>query len=177
MAAPAKILELVQRFEDNADDYRAAQYNEANVRQEFINPFFECLGWDIDNRQRASEKFKDVIHEAAIKVGGATKAPDYCFRFGGTPVFFLEAKRWPVSCRCTHSTVLLQCRDCGPDFRLVVPGIRPVGAAASDQKRVMSPAAAAAAGASDVVVGRPITAAADPAAAAALIRGELASRG
>jgi orotidine-5'-phosphate decarboxylase len=68
-------------------------------------------------------------------------------------------------------------RDCGPDFRLVVPGIRPAGAAAGDQKRVMSPAAAAAAGASDLVVGRPITAAADPAAAAALIRGELASRG
>jgi len=68
-------------------------------------------------------------------------------------------------------------RDCGPDFRLVVPGIRPAGTAAGDQKRVMSPAAAAAAGASDLVVGRPITAAADPAAAAALIRGELASRG
>jgi orotidine-5'-phosphate decarboxylase len=67
--------------------------------------------------------------------------------------------------------------DCGPDFRLVVPGIRPAGTAAGDQKRVMSPAAAAAAGASDLVVGRPITAAADPAAAAALIRGELASRG
>jgi orotidine-5'-phosphate decarboxylase len=66
--------------------------------------------------------------------------------------------------------------DCGPDFRLVVPGIRPAGVAAGDQKRVMGPAAAAAAGASDLVVGRPITAAADPAAAAALIRGELASR-
>ena len=67
--------------------------------------------------------------------------------------------------------------DCGPDFRLVVPGIRPAGAAAGDQKRLMSPAAAAAAGASDLVVGRPITAAADPAAAAVAIRGELGFRG
>jgi antitoxin (DNA-binding transcriptional repressor) of toxin-antitoxin stability system len=36
---------------------------------------------------------KDVVHEDAIKVGEATKAPDYCFRIGGTRKFFLEAKR------------------------------------------------------------------------------------
>jgi orotidine-5'-phosphate decarboxylase len=68
-------------------------------------------------------------------------------------------------------------RDCGPDFRLVVPGIRPEGAAAGDQKRVMTPAAAASAGASDLVVGRPITGAADPAAAARAIRDALAGHG
>ncbi|MFO1058921.1 MAG: orotidine-5'-phosphate decarboxylase [Dongiaceae bacterium] len=64
--------------------------------------------------------------------------------------------------------------DCGPDFLLVVPGIRPAGAASGDQKRVMTPAEAAAAGASVLVVGRPITGAADPPAAAAAIRAELA---
>jgi len=68
-------------------------------------------------------------------------------------------------------------RDCGPDFRLVVPGIRPAGTASGDQKRVMTPAAAAAAGASDLVIGRPISEAADPAAAAAAIRAELAGHG
>jgi hypothetical protein len=97
MSAPQKILELIDLFRRNADAYHAPQYNEAMVRQEFINPLFKCLGWDMDNEQGYAEAYKDVIHEAAIKIGGATKAPDYCFRIGGAAKFFLEAKRPSVS--------------------------------------------------------------------------------
>lgn len=64
-------------------------------------------------------------------------------------------------------------RACGPDFLLVVPGIRPAWAAAGDQKRVMTPAEAIAAGADHIVIGRPITAAEDPLAAARRIVAEL----
>ncbi|GBQ13926.1 orotidine-5'-phosphate decarboxylase [Komagataeibacter rhaeticus] len=63
----------------------------------------------------------------------------------------------------------------GDDPVLVVPGIRPAGSAAGDQKRIMTPAQARAAGADWIVVGRPITRAADPAAAAAAIAAELAA--
>lgn len=63
---------------------------------------------------------------------------------------------------------------CGPDFRLVVPGIRPKGAEVGDQKRVMGPLEAIQAGASDLVVGRPITGAENPADAARAIAKEMA---
>ncbi len=61
----------------------------------------------------------------------------------------------------------------GPDPVLMVPGIRPAGAAGDDQKRVLTPRAALDAGASHLVVGRPITAADDPAAAARAIAAAL----
>jgi len=55
---------------------------------------------------------------------------------------------------------------CGEDFLLVVPGVRPTGEERGDQRRVATPAEAIRAGADLLVVGRPITSAADPAAAA-----------
>lgn len=63
---------------------------------------------------------------------------------------------------------------CGPDFTLVVPGIRPAGAAVGDQKRVMTPRQAIDAGADWLVIGRPITGVPDPVAAAREILRELA---
>lgn len=62
---------------------------------------------------------------------------------------------------------------CGPEFLLVVPGIRPAGSAAGDQKRIATPGAAARAGADLLVVGRPITGAPDPVAAAHAIAAEI----
>jgi orotidine-5'-phosphate decarboxylase len=64
-------------------------------------------------------------------------------------------------------------RACGGDFVLMVPGIRPAGSSAADQKRVMTPKQAMTAGANHLVIGRPITEAADPAAAAQAIAREL----
>ena len=90
---PQKIRELVDRFHRNIDQYKSGKYNEAQVRQEFIDPMFKALGWDMDNEEGNAEAYKDVIHEDAIKIGSATKAPDYCFRIGGHRKFFLEAKK------------------------------------------------------------------------------------
>ncbi|PZR76095.1 MAG: restriction endonuclease subunit M [Chthoniobacterales bacterium] len=93
MSAPSEIVDLVARFTEHAEAYRSGAYNEAQLRKEFVDPMFKALGWDMDNLSGYAEAYKDVIHEDAIKIGGATKAPDYCFRIGGTRKFFLEAKK------------------------------------------------------------------------------------
>jgi len=62
---------------------------------------------------------------------------------------------------------------CGADFTILTPGIRPAGADAGDQRRMMTPRQAIAAGADYLVVGRPITGAADPRSAAQRIVDEM----
>jgi hypothetical protein len=49
MPAPDRILELIERFRFNEASYRSGNYNETQVRREFLDPFFKELGWDVDN--------------------------------------------------------------------------------------------------------------------------------
>jgi orotidine-5'-phosphate decarboxylase len=77
---------------------------------------------------------------------------------------------------CSAEEVALLRNETGPNSLLVIPGIRPTGSAVEDQKRVATPAQAVADGASMLVVGRPITRAADPAAAAQSILDEIAEQ-
>jgi len=99
MTIPPKIVDLIERFDEHRDAYRSPEYNEAQVRDEFIDPMFEALGWDIHNRLGFAEQFKQVVHEDCIRIGGAAKAPDYSFRLGGRRIFFLEAKKPSVNLR------------------------------------------------------------------------------
>ena len=75
---------------------------------------------------------------------------------------------------CSSEEAARLCAIVGPGMLLVTPGIRPAGAEAGDQKRIMTPADAIAAGADYLVVGRPILKAGDPQAAADAIVGEIA---
>lgn len=89
-----KIGELVRRFEEQYDFYKNAEYNETLTRRDFIDPFFKALGWDVDNENGYAESYREVIHEDKVKIGSATKAPDYSFRLvGGKRLFFVEAKK------------------------------------------------------------------------------------
>ena len=97
MPMPPTISTLIQRFDTNRAAYQSAAYNEAQARQEFINPLFEALGWDVTNKQGYSEKYKEVIHEDTLRTRRGTKAPDYAFRIGGQRVFFVEAKKPSVN--------------------------------------------------------------------------------
>ncbi len=64
---------------------------------------------------------------------------------------------------CSPQEVEILRRNLGPDFKLVTPGIRPVGAEFGDQRRVMTPSAAVRSGSDYLVIGRPITQAENPA--------------
>ena len=97
MGLPKEIAELIERFDRNLDNYKSGQYNEAQLRQDFLNPLLGALGWDMTNKAGYAEAYRDVIHEDAIKIGGATKAPDYCFRIGSVKKFFVEAKKPAVN--------------------------------------------------------------------------------
>jgi type I restriction-modification system DNA methylase subunit len=105
---PPAVQELVARFDRNRESYKSGNYNEAQVRREFIDPLFKALGWDIDNQLGHAEAYKDVIHEDAIRVGDGVRAPDYCFRIGGTRKFFLEAKKPSIDIK----------NDASPAFQL-----------------------------------------------------------
>jgi len=106
--APDAVKRLVDHFDQNRDAYHSVSYNEAQLRREFIDPLFEALGWDVENRQGSAMPYRDVIFEDSLKVGGATKAPDYCFRIGGMRKFFVEAKKSSVNIAA----------DSGPAFQL-----------------------------------------------------------
>src|SRR3990170_959085 len=88
-----KIKELVERFRENLDVYKKGSYNETQLRREYVDPFFDALGWDVQNRAGYAEQYKDVVHEDTIKIGVSLKAPDYSFRVGGQRKFFLETKK------------------------------------------------------------------------------------
>jgi orotidine-5'-phosphate decarboxylase len=77
---------------------------------------------------------------------------------------------------CSAQEAALLKRECGNQFCLVTPGIRPARGAKDDQQRVMTPADAVAAGADYLVIGRPVTQAPDPVAALAAINQEIAGK-
>ena len=101
MPIPHKVAELVERFQANPAQYKAATFNETELRREFLDPFFSALGWDVENNRGLSVARRDVSHEFGIKVEGddgekKNRAPDYAFRIGETddkPVFFRRSQK------------------------------------------------------------------------------------
>ncbi|MDA8100613.1 MAG: hypothetical protein M0042_13430 [Nitrospiraceae bacterium] len=69
LSCPPEVLRLVENFSRHVEAYKAGQYNETQLRREYVDPLFEALGWDIANRAGIAEAYKDVIHEDAIKIG------------------------------------------------------------------------------------------------------------
>ena len=91
MAAPTAIERLIDKFDSDPNFYRSIYFNETEVRTQFINPFFEALGWDVYHKCKPD--YRDVKEEDAVEVEGKTKNPDYSFRLSEKRKFFVEVKR------------------------------------------------------------------------------------
>ncbi|MFA5162532.1 MAG: hypothetical protein WC421_09820 [Elusimicrobiales bacterium] len=89
----AKLAQLAERFRDNLAQYKSGGYKEAKLRNDFLNPFFELLDWDVSNESGKSEDYRDVIIEDSLEISGSKRAPDYCFKIGKERKFYVEAKK------------------------------------------------------------------------------------
>ncbi len=92
-----EVVKLCQYFATNRQSFLAPGVKEAHVRQSLIDPFFEALGWDVRNDSRAAPQYREVLPEDSLDVEGQQKAPDYTFRVGTLPKFYVEAKKCGVN--------------------------------------------------------------------------------
>lgn len=92
------IEKLVEKYEKNRNHYISTKYNETLLRSDFLDSFFELLGWDIKNEQGKSTFEREVILEESLQsVNEHSKKPDYTFRLFNERKFFLEAKKPSVN--------------------------------------------------------------------------------
>lgn len=96
-----RLIELVRAYMKHFSQYNQPDYNETEVRNDFVNPFFEILGWDVLNKKKLPQHLREVKHEASVYVedNGANKKkkPDYAFHLGTEVCFFLETKKPSVN--------------------------------------------------------------------------------
>lgn len=89
------IKQLIEKYQTDRDNYLTQKYNETQLRSDFLDPFFELLGWDIKNNAGKPTNEREVILEEALKANASehSKKPDYTFRLFSERKFFLEAKK------------------------------------------------------------------------------------
>jgi type I restriction-modification system DNA methylase subunit len=95
---------LVDKFSQREDEYKRVDYTESQARVDFIDPFFEALGWDVRNVQGLARQTRQVI----VERGETRGHPDYNFRLNGQTQFFVEAKAPHVL--LDSSNVILQAK-------------------------------------------------------------------
>lgn len=117
----ARVCELVDRFERHAKDrYLQSNYQEAEVRKDFIDPLLKALDWDVDHDREHNPYEQEVKVERAVTVARAHKRADYAFYLAPNfrdVRFFVEAKKPSVDLNRRSSD------RAGPDKTLSVDEI------------------------------------------------------
>jgi hypothetical protein len=100
------IKELIEKYTADRKYYLTKDYNETLLRSDFLDPFFELLGWDIKNSAGKSTNEREVILEEPLKANSTenSKKPDYTFRLYSERKFFLEAKKPYIAIETNNSS-------------------------------------------------------------------------
>ena len=100
------IRQLIENYQADRKSYLMSKYNETQLRSDFLDPFFELLGWDIKNNAGKPTNEREVILEEALKASAMehSKKPDYTFRLFSERKFFLEAKKPCVTIESNNDT-------------------------------------------------------------------------
>ncbi len=90
-----RLSNLIEKYNNNLSYYRSTQYNETQLRTDFLDIFFSILGWDLTNTSGKMTNEREVLVEESLKLnaGENTKKPDYTFRLFSERKFFVEAKK------------------------------------------------------------------------------------
>ncbi len=98
-----EVARLVEIFGKNLAAYKSGGYDEASLRQEFLNPLFRALGWDIENKAGLILQRREVEIESRTQIGGRQKRADYLFRTHPTDRFVCEAKKPAEELHATYA--------------------------------------------------------------------------
>src|SRR6266478_10085069 len=84
---------LVESFGNRLAELKKSSYVEAQLRDDFLNPFFRALGWDLENRASLIQTEREVEIESRTQIQGRQKRADYLFRADKRDRFVCEAKK------------------------------------------------------------------------------------
>ncbi|MEY2878313.1 MAG: hypothetical protein RLZZ15_693, partial [Verrucomicrobiota bacterium] len=85
--------ELVERFAAGESGFLQSSYDEAKLRQDFLDPLFAALGYDLGNRLGLIQSQREVEIESRTMIAGRRKRADYLFRADTRDRFVCEAKK------------------------------------------------------------------------------------
>ncbi len=88
----AVVVQLVEAFEKDKTRYLSRAYSEADLRRDFIDPFFAALGWDVANSGARQLYRQDTVPEVRLWKRGSVHYADYAFRIDGRSVFYTEVE-------------------------------------------------------------------------------------
>ena len=98
-----ELVRLVAQFDKNFKLYQSPTYSEASVRQDFLDPLFRALGWDIGNTLGLIPQHREVEIESRTEISGRQKRADYLFRTDRTDRFVCEAKKPAETLHARHA--------------------------------------------------------------------------